>query len=168
MSKKKKKKKKVSFGKGFSAIELLASLVIIAAASGTAYTISMKCMDKVKMSTFDSAALAAITWFENQYLLSQDSIVKDDGMYKIDLKFEEVCGRKGKKCIVESDSKGVDASSIIENVGLRKNDIKEMKVIINKVSGRACVKLRAKEGGSFYTENKITITSGQCEYNFID
>ncbi len=151
--------------KGFTLVELLAVIIILAIVVGITIPAVLTTTKRAKEKTYLSAADNAADWFDRQYQALTTG-VGTLGMTKVDGNFLSACGNDGSLCFSEKEfnletATGDDlkiAKGIVSSAGLQVSDIKVMTVKINSGTGRTCVELIASSNGDYanlVTDDKV-------------
>lgn len=141
--------------KGFTLVELLAVIIILAVVVGITIPTILTTTANVKKKAFDTAAATAADWFDRQY---QSYLIGNKELSQYDAAFETLfidTTNKTAKLILEK----IDATSLIQNAGLSTKNVSKMEVTFNS-AGRSCVIITAKDGGD-YPSGK-TAQGGNC------
>lgn len=127
--------------KGFTLVELLAVIIILAIVVGITIPAVLTMVDSAREKAGKDAAAIAADWVDKQYSL------RIIGFGGGDTVFNECFPTSGSKC---TDSAGVDVSAdFIRAAGLTPNDVATMNVKILS-NDRACVTVTASSAGNFY------------------
>lgn len=141
--------------KGFTLVELLAVIIILAVVVGITIPTILTTTANAKKKAFDTAAATAADWFDRQY---QSYLIGNKELSQYDAAFETLfidTTNKTAKLTLEK----IDATSLIQNAGLSTKNVSKMEVTFNSV-GRSCVIITAKDGGD-YPSGK-TAQGGNC------
>lgn len=141
--------------KGFTLVELLAVIIILAVVVGITIPTILTTTANAKKKAFDTAAATAADWFDRQY---QSYLIGNKELSQYDAAFETlfiVTTNKTAKLTLEK----IDATSLIQNAGLSTKNVSKMEVTFNS-AGRSCVIITAKDGGD-YPSGK-TAQGGNC------
>lgn len=141
--------------KGFTLVELLAVIIILAVVVGITIPTILTTTANAKKKAFDTAAATAADWFDRQY---QSYLIGNKELSQYDAAFETLfidTTNKTAKLILEK----IDATSLIQNAGLSTKNVSKMEVTFNS-AGRSCVIITAKDGGD-YPSGK-TAQGGNC------
>ena len=153
--------------KGFTLVELLAVIIILAIVVGITIPAVLTMVDEArKKAGADGAAIVA-DWVDKQYGLV--SI----GFGGADTIFTTICGATGASCTTSSgvtiplgsSSAHVNNfNTFVTTAGLKPADVASMTIKINATTGRSCITLTAKQGGNFYVNRDTTQTrqGGTC------
>lgn len=141
--------------KGFTLVELLAVIIILAVVVGITIPTILTTTANAKKKAFDTAAATAADWFDRQY---QSYLIGNPDLSQYDATFETLfidTNDKTAKLTLEK----IDATQLIQNAGLSTKNVSKMEVTFNKY-GRSCVIITAKDGGD-YPSGK-TAQGGNC------
>lgn len=141
--------------KGFTLVELLAIIIILAVVVGITIPTILTTTANAKKKAFDTAAATAADWFDRQY---QSYLIGNKELSQYDAAFETLfidTTNKPAKLTLEK----IDATSLIQNAGLSTKNVSKMEVTFNS-AGRSCVIITAKDGGD-YPSGK-TAQGGNC------
>ena len=148
--------------KGFTLVELLAVIIILAIVVGITIPAVLTTTNKAKEKAFQTAADTAADWFDRQYQVALTGL-DSTGIATLDTNFTSACDdptSTGTDYSLCTATTGVDitSSSIMASAGLKSSNVEKMNVKINSSTGRTCVELTAKNGGDYYgvkSDNKI-------------
>ena len=141
--------------KGFTLVELLAVIIILAVVVGITIPTILTTTANAKKKAFDTAAATAADWFDRQY---QSYLIGNKELSQYDAAFETLfidTTNNTAKLTLEK----IDATSLIQNAGLSTKNVSKMEVTFNS-AGRSCVIITAKDGGD-YPSGK-TAQGGNC------
>ena len=141
--------------KGFTLVELLAVIIILAVVVGITIPTILTTTANAKKKAFETAAATAADWFDRQY---QSYLIGNPDLSQYDAAFETLFidnTNKTAKLTLEK----IDATSLIQNAGLSTKNVLKMEVTFNS-AGRSCVIITAKDGGD-YPSGK-TAEGGNC------
>ena len=141
--------------KGFTLVELLAVIIILAVVVGITIPTILTTTANAKKKAFDTAAATAADWFDRQY---QSYLIGNKELSQYDAAFETLfidTTNKTAKLTLEK----IDATSLIQNAGSSTKNVSKMEVTFNS-AGRSCVIITAKDGGD-YPSGK-TAQGGNC------
>lgn len=130
--------------KGFTLVELLAVIIILAIVVGITIPAVLTTVNSTRDKAFQTAADAAADWFERQYQAYQ---VGNETIVAVDPAFTAVCVTRN---CVNTEQTLTDAAIIA--AGLKSSDIQaaSSKIII-KSNGRACITLTGTQSGAYQT-----------------
>lgn len=152
--------------KGFTLVELLAVIIILAIVVGLTIPAVLTVTTNTKKKAFDTAAQEMANWFDRQYQVAISGITVGD-IATLDANFSSVCGSEGKNCEEkDTDNKSAKVkitAPLAVAAGVRAENINSNSsyVYINKATGRSCVVLVASSNGD-YPDGKIEC-GGVCE-----
>lgn len=141
--------------KGFTLVELLAVIIILAVVVGITIPTILTTTANAKKKAFDTAAATAADWFDRQYqsyLIGNPDLSQYDDMF-VEL-FIDNTNKTAKLKLVK-----IDAKDLIQNAGLSTKNVSEMEVTFNS-AGRSCVIITAKAGGDYPSGE--TAQGGNC------
>lgn len=141
--------------KGFTLVELLAVIIILAVVVGITIPTILTTTANAKKKAFDTAAATAADWFDRQY---QSYLIGNKELSQYDAAFETLFIDTTNK-IAKLTLEKIDATSLIQNAGLSTKNVSKMEVTFNS-AGRSCVIITAKDGGD-YPSGK-TAQGGNC------
>ena len=142
--------------KGFTLVELLAVIIILAIVVGITIPAVLTTISSTRDKAFQTAADSAANWFEREYQAWQ---VGDATIAKVDSAFTAVCVNGTTfKCSTEQTL--TDAA--IKAAGLKTADVNatSSKIKIDANTGRACLKLVGKSDGAYQSTG--TKNGGSC------
>ena len=165
--------------KGFTLVELLAVIIILAIVVGISIpailtTIDIPAIlttiDNTKSKAFQTAADTAADWFDRQY---QSSLVGDINISAVDTNYASFCSRVdktsgtgpcgGPSSTIENPEPSSDANLIMA-AGLKTGNVSSIAVYFRQ--GRACVTLTANATGDYAghgTEGSNVVKGGNCQ-----
>ena len=139
--------------KGFTLVELLAVIIILAIVVGITIPAVLTMVDNARERAGNDAAAVVADWVDKQYSL------RIIGFGGVDDIFTTVCFPEGSgvttcatstgKTITSSASGNTNDDKFIKAAGLTPSDVASLKITIG-ASDRACVELTAKSTGNFY------------------
>ena len=144
--------------KGFTLVELLAVIIILAVVVGITIPTILTTTANAKKKAFSTAAATAADWFDRQY---QSYLIGNQDLSQYDAAFASTFFPAG--TLVTNIQ---DAESLIQNAGLSSANVDKMVVKFND-NGRSCVMLHAnstgdyKGSGNYNTDKEITY-GGNC------
>lgn len=142
--------------KGFTLVELLAVIIILAVVVGITIPTILTTTAKAKEKAFDTAAATAADWFDRQY---QSYLIGNTDLSQYDTEFVKLFIDTTNNTIKQTSVK-IDATDLIQNAGLSTDNVKKMEVTFNSY-GRSCVIITATDGGD-YPSGK-TAQGGNCD-----
>ena len=156
--------------KGFTLVELLAVIIILAIVVGISIPAVLTTTTKAKESAFKSAANSVATWVDSQYQIIQSGL-DGTGLATLDPNFSNTnaCGATASNCTATSGKSlsttasgaaGTAAKAFITAAGLKADNIASVTVKINAATGRSCVTLVAKAGGEY--AGLANVSGGAC------
>ena len=155
--------------KGFTLVELLAVIIILAIVVGITIPAVLTTTNNAKKKAMTTAASSAADWVDRQYQVYITGIgVGTDSAATLDATFTSTsnCGTNIANCIAAA-GKSVDAS-FMTAAGLKPINLSEMTVFINSSTGRSCVATGTNKGD--YPDGATACggvcTETQCKENF--
>ena len=144
--------------KGFTLVELLAVIIILAVVVGITIPTILTATGNAKKKTFSTAAATAANWFDRQY---QSYLIGNQDLSQYDAAFASTFFPAG--TLVTNIQ---DAKSLIQNAGLSSANVDKMVVKFND-NGRSCVMLHANSSGDYkgsgnYKTDKEVTYGGNC------
>ena len=130
--------------KGFTLVELLAVIIILAIVVGITIPAVLKTIDSSRIKAGNDAAQIAANWIDEQY-----TIVAVD-YNSADTNFTTLCGNNGANCLTVQTT--TDAGTIL-SLGMKSADVSEVKVKI-AASGKSCVTITSTDNGAYYVTSK--------------
>ena len=158
--------------KGFTLVELLAVIIILAIVVGISIPAILTTIDNTKSKAFQTAADTAADWFDRQY---QSSLVGDTTISAVDTNYASFCSRVdktsgtgpcgGPSSTIENPEPSSDANLIMA-AGLKTGNVSQVAVYFRQ--GRACVTLTANETGDYAGHgnqgtNNNQVKGGNCQ-----
>lgn len=145
--------------KGFTLVELLAVIIILAIVVGITIPAVLTTTKKAKEKTYITAADNTADWFDRQYQAITTG-TGSLGMTKVDGHFTDACGTDASLCTSDTGftfdlndadaTKAQIAKKLVASSGLQIGDIDSMYVKIDKGTGRTCIILTASSNGDYY------------------
>jgi len=162
--------------KGFTLVELLAVIIILAIVVGITIPAVLTTTSNAKSKAFQAATDAAADWIDRQYQVAKTGIaIGSDAAAKLDTNFSNVCGSEGGSCegtnyvktLITSGSAGANETlspEFIAAAGVKTSAVSKMRFYINSSTGRSCVELTPVAGGDYSTSSSDTTvkTGGVC------
>ena len=151
--------------KGFTLVELLAVIIILAVVVGITIPTILTTTANAKKKAFSTAAATAADWFDRQY---QSYLIGNQDLSQYDAAFASTFFPAG--TLVTNIQ---DAKSLIQNAGLSSANVDKMVVKFND-NGRSCVMLHAnstgdyKGSGNYKTDKEVTYGGNCSDTNLTD
>ena len=140
--------------KGFTLVELLAVIIILAVVVGITIPTILTTTANAKKKAFDTAAATAADWFDRQY---QSYLIGNQDLSQYDANFANMFIPDGTLVTVKKD-----ATSLIQNAGLSTKNVLKMEVTFNS-AGRSCVELTPQPDGDYANITGMpTAEGGNC------
>lgn len=141
--------------KGFTLVELLAVIIILAIVVGITVPAVLTTVDKAKKEAFQTAADSAADWFDRQY---QSYLIGDETISVVDTNYKSACVDATTGTVKASCS---DTGNLIVSAGLKTTNVSKIEAKLS--NGRYCVTITAATDGD-YTGNGIATTAqgGNC------
>lgn len=141
--------------KGFTLVELLAVIIILAVVVGITIPTILTTTANAKKKAFETAAATAADWFDRQY---QSYLIGDSELSQYDTDFVRIFIDTTNKTLKQTSVK-IEATDLIQNAGLSTDNVSKMEVTFNS-AGRSCVIITAKAGGDYPSGE--TAQGGNC------
>lgn len=142
--------------KGFTLVELLAVIIILAVVVGITIPTILTTTANAKKKAFETAAATAADWFDRQY---QSYLIGDPTLSQCDSDFKDTfidANNKTERLKLEK----IEVSEVlIQKAGLSTKNVSKMEVTFNEY-GRSCVIITAKAGGDYPKDE--TAKGGNC------
>ena len=135
--------------KGFTLVELLAVIIILAIVIGITIPAVLKTINSSRKSGGQDAAEIVANWIDDQYTLANVDVSS------VDAAFTTLCGdTSGTTCRSSSGKTTASSETAAYNaIGLKASDVTSVMIKIN-TAGKSCVTLNINNKGSYYiTEN---------------
>ena len=151
--------------KGFTLVELLAVIIILAIVVGITIPAVLTMVDSARAKAGEDGAAVVADWVDKQYGLV--SI----GFGSADTIFTAVCSTTGETCIVSGSSAKTLSSGqenfdeFVTTAGLKTSDVESITIVINRTTGRSCITIIPKQGGNFYVNRNgagQSYSGGNC------
>lgn len=143
--------------KGFTLVELLAVIIILAIVVGITIPAVLTTVDKSRNQAFETAADTAADWLDRQY---QSYLIGDETLSAVDQAYKDQCvktdadGNFVFNCVASSDA-------LIRAAGLKTENVSKLTATFSE--GRYCVTLVAKAKGDYDPNNEgKTAQGGNC------
>lgn len=144
--------------KGFTLVELLAVIIILAVVVGITIPTILTTTANAKKKAFETAAATAADWFDRQY---QSYLIGNPDLSQYDAAFETLFIDNTNKTLKQTSVK-IDATSLIQNAGLSTKNVLKMEVTFNS-AGRSCVELTPQPDGDYANITGMpTAEGGNC------
>mgnify|MGYP000469633292 CR=1 FL=1 len=142
--------------KGFTLVELLAVIIILAVVVGITIPTILTTTANAKKKAFETAAATAADWFDRQY---QSYLIGDPTLSQCDSDFKNTfidANNKTERLKLEK----IEVSEVlIQKAGLSTKNVSKMEVTFNEY-GRSCVIITAKASGDYPKDE--TAQGGNC------
>lgn len=162
--------------KGFTLVELLAVIIILALVVGITIPVVLTTSNGAKRNTFKSSANMLADWVKTQY----DAISLAGLGTEVSLtpEFKTLCGDDGQKCVVDTTGTitttalGANANAdFLTAAGLKPKNYYEFVVAIDGTTGVVCVKMSMSNDGDYYygsVGNDAFISTTSCSLTKFD
>ena len=147
--------------KGFTLVELLAVIIILAIVVGITIPAVLTTTNNAKKKAFSTAAQTAADWVDRQYTVFSTGLYVggDNSVATLDSNFVSACVENGAlKSVCETGNTAITDAGFIAAVGVSTNNVSGIKVKINTSTGRSCVTLISKANGDYITPDKAAGT----------
>ncbi|MDY3798312.1 MAG: prepilin-type N-terminal cleavage/methylation domain-containing protein [Bacilli bacterium] len=147
--------------KGFTLVELLAVIIILAVVVGITIPTILTTTANAKKKAFETAAATAADWFDRQY---QSYLIGNPDLSQYDDMFVELFIDNTNKTAKLIEGEKIEATEsinkeLIQKAGLSTKNVSKMEVTFNS-AGRSCVIITAKAGGDYPSGE--TAQGGNC------
>lgn len=143
--------------KGFTLVELLAVIIILAVVVGITIPTILTTTANAKKKAFETAAATAADWFDRQY---QSYLIGDSTLSQCDSDFKDTFIDANNKTERLKLEKIEVREVLIQKAGLSTKNVSKMEVTFNEY-GRSCVIITAKAGGDYPSGE--TAQGGNCD-----
>ena len=145
--------------KGFTLVELLAVIIILAVVVGITIPTILTTIANAKKKAFDTAAATAADWFDRQY---QSYLIGNPDLSQYDDMFVELFIDNTNKTAKLIEGVKIEATDLIQNAGLSTDNVSKMEVTFNS-AGRSCVELTPQPDGDYANITGMpTAQGGNC------
>ena len=145
--------------KGFTLVELLAVIIILAVVVGITIPTILTTTANAKKKAFSTAAATAADWFDRQY---QSYLIGNQDLSQYDDMFVELFIDNTNKTAKLIEGEKIEATSLIQNAGLSTKNVLKMEVTFNS-AGRSCVELTPQPDGDYANITGMpTAQGGNC------
>lgn len=139
--------------KGFTLVELLAVIIILAIVVGITVPAVLTTVSKAKKEAFQTAADTAADWLDRQY---QSFLIGDETISVVDSYYKNECTHDG-----TAKENCSSTGELIVSAGLKKTNVSKIEAKLS--NGRYCVTITALEGGDYSgTDLGKTVSGGNC------
>lgn len=142
--------------KGFTLVELLAVIIILAVVVGITIPTILTTTANAKKKAFETAAATAADWFDRQY---QSYLIGDPTLSQCDSDFKNTFIDANNKTERPKLEKIEVSEVLIQKAGLSTKNVSKMEVTFNEY-GRSCVIITAKASGDYPKDE--TAKGGNC------
>ena len=147
--------------KGFTLVELLAVIIILAIVVGITIPAVLTTTQKAKEKAFQAAADSAADWFERQYQVALSGV---NGIgVTLDTNFETACGSTGATCNSATSFTSSANAALFAAAGLKTSNVESMTVTISASTGRSCVVLNAAADGDYAGAGNVAGNANQVK-----
>ena len=140
--------------KGFTLVELLAVIIILAIVVGVTIPAVLSTITSSRKKSGENAAQIAANWIDEQYVLAGVDASGVDAAFKA----TGACGDAAGNCV--GATKTISSADFIVAAGMKTADVSSIDVTINGTSGKSCVVVHVKNDGGYY----ITSDGGTQTY----
>ena len=148
--------------KGFTLVELLAVIIILAVVVGITIPTILTTTANAKKKAFSTAAATAADWFDRQY---QSKLVGDTTLSAVDKNFTDYCNfsddNPGTTDCGKAGNKLITDTNLIMASGLSSANVDKM--VVKFINGRSCVMLHAKDTGDYKGSGNYKIDKEDTE-----
>ena len=145
--------------KGFTLVELLAVIIILAVVVGITIPTILTTTANAKKKAFETAAATAADWFDRQY---QSYLIGNPDLSQYDDMFVELFIDNTNKTAKLIEGVKIEATDLIQNAGLSTKNVLKMEVTFNS-AGRSCVELTPQPDGDYANITGMpTAQGGNC------
>lgn len=141
--------------KGFTLVELLAVIIILALVVGITIPLVLTTSNGAKRSVFQSTANTLADWVKNQY--DSISLANLGTETQLNEEFTKLCGADGQKCVVGGTGSITGTvlrananAGFLTAAGLKPKNYYQFVVAIDGSTGAVCVKMSMSNDGEYY------------------
>ena len=129
--------------KGFTLVELLAVIIILAIVIGITIPAVLKTINSSRKSGGQDAAEIVANWIDDQYTLANVDFTS------VDDNFKTACGDNSGTSCRNGGKIGVKNAALYAAIGLKTADVDSVDFYIDS-NGKSCVVLHVNPNGSYY------------------
>ena len=141
--------------KGFTLVELLAVIIILALVVGITIPLVLTTSNGAKRSVFQSTANTLADWIKNQY--DSISLANLGTETQLNEEFTTLCGSDGQKCVVGGTGSITGTvlrananAGFLTAAGLKPKNYYQFVIAIDGSTGAVCVKMSMSNDGEYY------------------
>lgn len=146
--------------KGFTLVELLAVIIILAIVVGITIPAVLGTINSSRRKAGEDAAQIAANWVDEQYTLVAVDYLSADAS------FRSACGDNGSVCasdtgisLTTTGNNDTAGKNLVTAAGMKVADVTKIDVKINTNNGKSCVTIEAKKDGDYWVTNDSTKTT---------
>lgn len=146
--------------KGFTLVELLAVIIILAIVVGVSIPAVLTTTNNAKVKAGKTAASTVADWIDRQYQVATTGLDTGDvatSTARLDANFKTQCSSDGSTCT----NKTIDNAAFIAAAGVQLKNVTQIQVKINTSTGRSCVILTIPETSEYYFNNVTLCATGE-------
>ena len=149
--------------KGFTLVELLAVIIILAIVVGITIPAVLTMVDDARMKAGEDAAAVVADWVDKQYSLNLINL----GQGTVSQAYTAVCPSTSCSVTITPSSSGFEA--FVKAAGLTPNDVASIDIEVGTANqgDRACIKVYAAANGNFYV-NRYASDSSKNVYSSVN